>query len=231
VNITVEQTGEGTVYRAQPRHLVTEHGVTERSVTERAVPVAPARDKVRWGPILAGLIATIASMLVLTVLGLAVGLSVFDPGDGDGAGTSAVIWSALSALIAFFIGGWVTGKTAAVHGDDNAILNGLMVGATALALVLWLAGMGLGNLLGGIGSNIGDIARIGVEGTAGIDTTAAAQDARNVAVSGYDEARNSAWGTLAGMVLALAAAAVGALVGHKNRHMHDASTDDGSYQA
>jgi hypothetical protein len=41
-------------------------------------------------------------------------------------------------------------------------------------------------------------------------------------VARYDEARNGAWGTLGGLVLALAAAAVGGLAGHKSRDHDDA---------
>ena len=63
--------------------------------------VMTVKDRVRWGPILAGLLTTIASMLILTVLGLAIGLSAFEPGEGDGLGTAAGIWGAVSAVVAF----------------------------------------------------------------------------------------------------------------------------------
>ena len=222
VNVTVERTGEGTVYRAEPRHLVTDYAAIER--TAMAVP---ARDRIRWGPILAGLVTTLASMLVLTVLGLALGLSVFEPtSDGSDVGVAAAIWSALSALASFFLGGWVAGKTAAVHGDDNALLNGFMVGATALALILWLTSTGVGNLLGGLGANISDIARIGADQVSNADIGAATESAGTAAVAAYDEARNSAWGTLAGLLLSLGAATVGGMVGHKARHSHNAYERD-----
>lgn len=186
--------------------------------------VMPARNRVQWGPIMAGLLTTIATMLVLTVLGLAIGLSVFEPtSDGSNVGTAATIWSALSALVAFMLGGWVAGKTAAVWRHENAILNGLMVGAAALALILWLTSMGVGNLLGGLGSNIGDIARVGTEQVTPGEASNAAEQARQTAVNNYDDARNSAWGTLVAMVLALGAAAVGGYLGHQSRGHH---TDD-----
>lgn len=219
VNVTVENTGEGTVYRAEPRYVT--HTTADTHVVERAHHGSPRRDNIRWGPIVAGLIATIAAMLVLSVLGLALGLSIFEPtSDGSDVGTAASIWSAVSALASFLFGGWFAGRTASVHGDDNALLNGFMVGASALALVLWLASMGVGNLLGGIGSNIDEIARVGRDTAGTVNPNAAAQDARNAAINAYDEARNGAWGTLAGMLLALGASTVGALIGHKTRHDH-----------
>lgn len=222
VNVTVENTGEGTVYRAEPRYPRTTTPVMhETNVIDRHTTVSPRRDKIRWGPVLAGLVTTIASMLVLTVLGLAIGLSVFEPAsDGNDVGMAAAIWSGLSALVSFLLGGYVAGKTASVHGDDNGLLNGLMVGATGLALTLWLASMGVGNLLGGIGSNIDEIARVGRDNFANIDANATAESARQSAVNAYDDARNGAWGTLAGMLLALGASAAGGLLGHKSRHEH-----------
>ena len=220
VDVRVEDTGEGTVYRAEPRYAAAPV-VDETPVIERHGTYTGRRDKIRWGPIIAGLATAVTSMLILTVLGLAIGLSAFEPGtDGDNVGMAAAIWSALSALVSFFLGGWVAGKTASVHGDDNALLNGFMVGATALSGLLLLAGLGLGNLLGGIGSNIDEIARVGRDAANGVDAGAAAQNAQTTATSAYDEARNSAWGTLAGMLLALGAATAGGLVGHKNRHDH-----------
>ena len=225
VNVTVERNSEGTIYRAEPRQVTAAQPYLEQRTT--AVP-AP-RDRVRWGPILAGLVATIASMLVLTVLGLALGASVFEPtSDGSDVGAFAAIWSALSALVPFLIGGWVTGKTASLHGDDNALLNGALVGASALALILWLASMGAGNLLGGLGNNIDEIARVGRDTVTQQDVNSAADSARTNAVAAYDEARNSAWGTLAGIVLALGASAVGALLGHKSRDTREVIRDEGA---
>lgn len=69
-------------------------------------PAAPVRDRVQWGPILAGI--TTAIGVLLTVLGLAVGTSAFEPGSAAGDwGTSAGIWGGASVLVALFLGGWV----------------------------------------------------------------------------------------------------------------------------
>lgn len=168
------------------------------------------KDRVRWGPIMAGLLTTIATMLVLTVLGLAIGISAFEPGNTDGLGTAAGIWGAISAIIAFFVGGWVAAKTAAVGGDGSGLLNGLMVGVTALALILWLTGSGLGNLLGTVGSNLGDIANI-------VQDQGSQQDAQQALNDSYGEAERGAWGTLIGLLLALGASAFGGLLGANTR--------------
>lgn len=212
--------------------------VSGRTLTHSGTQVGENRlevkNRVQWGPIIAGLLSTIASLLVLTILGLAIGASAFEPrASGESIGTAAAIWGAASAIISFLIGGWVAAKTAAVDGPGSGMINGLMVGATALALILYLTGSGLGNLFGTIGSNIGDIANVAQDQAQAQGVTT--QDAQNqtqnaqsqiqdaqtnvqgTVRNSFDEVRNSAWGTLAGLLLALGASAIGGLLGHNKR--------------
>src|SRR6185503_7358932 len=86
-----------------------------------------AQDRVRWGAILAGLFVALTTLVVLSVLGLAIGLSSYDAGDPFGSfGMGAGIWGILSALLAFLIGGWVAASTAGARGRNNGLLNGSM---------------------------------------------------------------------------------------------------------
>jgi len=196
--------------------------------------VMTVRNRVQWGPIMAGLLTTIATMLVLTVLGLAIGTAAFEPRDsGEAIGTAAAIWGGISALIAFFLGGWVAAKTSAVAGGFSGLMQGLLVGATALALILYLTGSGLGNLFGTIGANIGEIAGVAQETAQDEGVTseevqaeaeanaaeaeAGAEEVVDDVKQGYLDAEESAWGTLGGLILALAAATVGGLVGQNKR--------------
>jgi len=172
------------------------------------------KNRVQFGPIVAGILTAIATLLILTVLGLAIGASAFEPRDvGEGVGTAAAVWGVISALIAFFLGGWVAAKTAAVAGAGSGMINGLMVGAGILALVLWLTGSGVSGILGTLGSNIGDITGL-------VQQTGAADAAQTPDVdpqAAFNTVQDAAWGTLAGLVLPLAAAAIGGLVGHNER--------------
>ena len=106
---------------------------------------ARAVDRVRWGSVLAGIFAAISTLMALTVLGLAIGLSSFDAGDTAGPfGFGAGIWGAISTLIAFFVGGLIAARTAAVGGHSNGILNGAMVWFVAIPLLLYALGSGIG---------------------------------------------------------------------------------------
>jgi heme A synthase len=195
---------------------------------ERQVLVNQSRDivevknRVQFGPILAGVLTAIATLLILTVLGLAIGSSALEPRDvGEKVGTGAAIWGIVSALIAFFIGGWVAAKTAAVAGTGSGMINGLMVGAAILAIVLWLTGSGVSGILGTIGSNIGDITSV-VEEQQTNGQQGTQQDVEEQAQSvepqqAFDTVKDGAWWTLLGVVLPLVASATGGLVGHNER--------------
>jgi len=87
-----------------------------------------------------------------------------------------------------------------------------MVGAAILVIVLWLTGSGVSNILGSIGSNIGDITN--VVQNQGVST----QDAQQVdPQQAFNTIKDSAWGTLLGLVIPLIAAAMGGWVGHNER--------------
>jgi len=184
------------------------------------------RDRVRWGPIVAGLCTALTSLLILSLLGLAFGLTVVNAGTAaaqGGApadtGRNSAIWGAVSALIAFFLGGWVAGKTAAIFGRGWGALNGALVFLVAVPVTLWLASMGLGTLLGSLGSFAGSLNAD--PGTAQQAAQGAADQARNAAQNvqpidvarAAENARNAAWGTLAGMLLGLGASTLGGMLG------------------
>ena len=177
------------------------------------------RDRVRWGPIVAGLFTTLTTLVLLTLLGVAIGLSAFEPGEvGEDVATGAAIWGGIALLLAFFVGGWVAGSTAGLLGAGNGTFNGLMVGVTAIVVTIWLVGSGLGNILGAAGANIGELSQIA--GTADVPEGEQVLDQARAA---YDDAVAGTWGTFISLALALAAAAVGGLVGSRKHVDVDAA--------
>lgn len=177
------------------------------------------RDRVRWGPIVAGVFTALTTLLVMTVLGLAIGLSAFEP-DETGSrtvGTAAAIWGIISAVLAFFLGGWVAGRNALGTPEDNGAINGFLVGAATIAVMLWMIGTGLGNLMGLAGANIDEISRVTGQPLTQTTGEGATDTVAVTAQENYDEARDTAWGTLAGLVVALSAATAGGAIGHPDR--------------
>jgi hypothetical protein len=127
------------------------------SLNVTAAAVTPT-DRVRWGPILAGLFTALSTLVVLSVLGAAVAGTAYDPADrartyGIGAG----IWGMASMLLAFLIGGMVAARTAAVRGHHNGVLNGAMVWAVAIPLVIYL----ISAAIGAAGRTAGAVAQTG----------------------------------------------------------------------
>lgn len=104
------------------------------------------RDLVRWGPVFAGTVVALSTIVLLTILGAGIGLSAGPT--GTDFGSAAGIWSAIVVLIALFVGGWVAAATSAVGGKPEGMFNGVMVWATLLVISLFLTAFGLGALLG-----------------------------------------------------------------------------------
>jgi hypothetical protein len=217
----------------------------DRNVNLTATTITPT-DRVRWGPILAGLFAALSTRAILTILGIAVAGSTYDPGDSARAfGIGAGIWSAISALIAFFIGGWVAARSAALRGHSAGLLNGTMVWAVAIPLMLYLVMGGIGSLFQTTATTISQGAsaatkndRSGEAQTASAriapnDTVKNAANSVGQTVTNPDNQRDAAhatakgaWGTLISLLLGLAAAAFGGYAGSRTStgRDHDVNT-------
>jgi hypothetical protein len=166
------------------------------------------KDRVRWGPIWAGLITAIATFLLLSTLAVAIGAQAVDSGaDAPDAGAASGIASAIIALIAFFAGGYLAARTAGVVGKNYGALNGFLVWALGVALILALAAFGLGSLFGASGDLFNQYRQMGQPAASGVDPAAAAEGVRNSSIGAF----------LAMLLPALAATAGGWLGSREDR--------------
>jgi len=180
------------------------------------------RDRVRWGPIVAGFLTALTSLLLLSLLGLAIGLTAVNAGDAAAqgaapadAGRNSAIWGAISGILSFLLGGYVAGRTAAVFDRGWRALNGALVFLLGVPFTLWLASQGLGAALGNLGSFASSLnADPGqVQNAAGQAQQAAANVQPIDVARAAERARNGAWGALAGALLGLGASALGGFLG------------------
>ena len=188
---------------------------------EPVTPVAAVdyHDRVRWGPVLAGLFTAIATQLVLSALGAAIGLtSVANSGaprsDAGGVGSAVGIWSIISLLISLFIGGWITARACGPMSKSSALLNGAILWATTLAISAWLLSSGVSGAFGIVASNAG--AAINQAQQSGARLPNPANVPNVTADQTRDIAGNAAkvgWSFAIGSLLALASALFGANVG------------------
>jgi hypothetical protein len=168
------------------------------------------------------LFATLSTLAVLGVLGLALSLSSYDAGEpARNFGIGAGVWGAISALIAFAIGGWVASSTAAVRGRGNGVLNGAMVWVVAIPLLLYLIAGGISSLLNTAttaASNVaaGAASNPSVQATVqnGVQNAPAAQP--NIPAPSAQDVQNTArqvapgaWGALISLILGFLAASFG----------------------
>lgn len=206
------------------------------------VDAAVPKDRVRWGPIVAGVVTGFVALLVLTALGLALGVSTLGGESAATWGTAAGIWGGLSLLLAFFLGGWVAGHAAVTLREGDGPLNGFLTGAATMLLLLWLATTALTGALGFFASTVTGLAgaaapaaiqavNTGVVPEQNVQEAATAvagvaenpqaavppqaeQAAREAAQTARQAAGPGAWGTLIAMLLALVAATLGGMLGH-----------------
>lgn len=191
-------------------------------------------DRIHWGPILAGLVVTISTQLLLSALGSAVGFTTIansgaPRSDAGDVATGVGIWSIISLFISLFLGGWVTSRACHYISRSTAILNGAILWATALALGAWLLASGVSGTFGVAASNAGTIASqvqqsgVPIPGTTTTPGTTAtpnvtpptAQQTREIS----DAGAKAGWGFTIGSLLGLAAATLGASTGARNpRH-------------
>lgn len=185
--------------------------VIEPSVRKTVVDY---HDRVRWGPIFAGIVVSIATQLLLSALGVAIGLT----GDIVEANANSVltgvsIWSIVSLLIALFLGSWVTASTCGPMNNKTALLHGLILWATTLAISAWLLASGVSGAFGVVVANTGEVLNP-VQQPGGVDLpqqapNVSAAEAQNIA----EYSAKAAWSFIFGSLLGLVAALIGATVG------------------
>lgn len=190
--------------------------IIEPGVTSRAVDY---HDRVRWGPIISGLVVALATQLVLTALiGAITSGFISDSGaprsNADNAAATAGISSIIALLISLFIGGWFTAQSCGPMNRKTALLNGTILWATTLALSSWLLASGVSGAFGlattAASNAAGAIADQVQPGNINVpNANVTAQEARNIA----EGATRGLWSFFFGSLLGLAAAMIGAAAG------------------
>ncbi len=177
-------------------------------------------DRVRWGPILAGLVVALSTQLVLSALGAAIGSTTIagsgaPRSDAGNVGTAVGIWSTVSLLLSLLMGGWMTARTCGPMNRTSALLNGAILWATTLIFSAWLLSSGVAGAFGIAASNAGEVLAQTQQGTPISPATppgVTAQQARDIA-GGLSKV---GWSFTIGSLLGLASSMLGASIGARN---------------
>lgn len=124
--------------------------IAQENIVRR--PLFPA---IRWGAVLAGVAVGISVQLVLTLLGIASGLSMTSVQQGEAPGTGAMVWAGISMLLAALVGAYVAGRMSGLKRKTDGILHGVVSWAVTTLLFVVLATSAGGSLLSGLFSSLG----------------------------------------------------------------------------
>ena len=209
----------------------------ERRTTERrrfAYPALLSAEgmKVSWGGVFGGVLTAVGLLMLLTALGVAVGISATQPGETEAStlGTGAGIWGAASLLISLFVGGMVSTRIGAITDSTTGFFEGALVWVVSVLLMLYLATSGVGmlasgtlNLVGGAAQAMpsqtqqqaGDIASQAKDKIGQAVESAKSGGLQQKAEEMKPAATRAAWITFGGLVLSLLAAVIGAMLGRR----------------
>jgi hypothetical protein len=110
--------------------------VAERRRIAHPAPLRADGMRVSWGGVFGGVLVALGFLLLMTALGVAVGISAAQPGQTDtGAlGPGAGIWAGVSLLVALFIGGWVSTRIGAIFDGTTGFFEGALVWVVSVML-------------------------------------------------------------------------------------------------
>lgn len=203
------------------------------STTIAAQDVMAVRSRVSWSAIFAGAVTALAVYVLLSALGVAIGISVIQQVSDRDLGIGAGIWAIATTLLALFCGGCVTTRCAVGENKGEAIIHGIVLWGVVFAMLLWLmvggvqlgfnAVMGVANspITGIVSSRISeqDLRAAGLTDTQIADwrtrIQARSQNLSNEIRSELSDSRSTsaAWWTFGGILLSMGASIGGALAG------------------
>lgn len=106
---------------------------------ETAVYFGQNTSRISWGAVLAGAVVAVATILLLSLLGAALGAGsfhAFDTASGEHAryGIGVGIWQILNVALSMALGGYVTARLSGTHSHLDGELHGLTMWGLALLL-------------------------------------------------------------------------------------------------
>jgi hypothetical protein len=122
------------------------------SATYRAGDDVPrALSTISWRAVLAGVVVALAVQILLTTLGLAIGATTLDASTSRdvlrATGIGVGVWYLVSSLISVFCGGLVAGISARELTRTMGSIEGLLVWAVSLLLMIWFVSSGVQSVI------------------------------------------------------------------------------------
>lgn len=124
------------------------------------------RRRLSWGAIFAGTVTALSVQLLLTLLGISVGLWTMPAAGSEfmqELGIGAAIWAILSFIIALYCGGWIAGRMSDLRNRLDGMLEGFMVWGVVTVITFMLLTTAIGGIIGGAAGLAGEALALGAE--------------------------------------------------------------------
>jgi hypothetical protein len=123
--------------------------------------------RISWGAVIAGVVLSLITQFLLSMLGIGIGVSTIDPAAGGSPdattfSVSAAVWWTVSGIISAFVGGWIAARLSGAFAA-SAALHGLVTWATTMLVVFYLLTTAAGALIGGAFNLLGNTLSGGAE--------------------------------------------------------------------
>lgn len=114
--------------------------------------------RVSWPAIFAGTLVMLITLMLLSLLGLGIGLGSINPMDEakplQGLGTGTLIWWVISNLAAVFTGAFVASKLTNMRYKFSGIYHGILSWSLYTLISFWLMTTAVGGIISGVGGTI-----------------------------------------------------------------------------
>ena len=127
------------------------------------------RSRISWGAVLAGAVVAVATSLLLSLLGAAIGAGSIHPlnttsTDLANYGIGAGIWQIVNLILSMALGGYVAARLSGTHSHQDGELHGLTMWAVAVLLGSVLFAQAIGGLAGIVGQGVSSVMNRAVGG-------------------------------------------------------------------
>jgi len=140
-----------------------------RATLAPALHVGQNRSRISWGAVLAGAVVAVATTVLLSLLGAAMGAGSIRPLDTTSTdlanfGIGAAIWEIINLALSMAFGGYVAARLSGTHSHLDAELHGVTVWGVAVLLGSVLLAQAVSGLIGVVGQGAGSVVSHAVAG-------------------------------------------------------------------
>jgi len=142
-------------------HTATDHHDSRHEHHDAANPVPSLLSRVSWGAIFAGATIALGIIILLGLMGTAMGFGAIEPGSGnpfDGLGIGTAIWWVITSVLALAIGGFAAGQAAGQTDRSSAMAHGAATWGLVTIVTLWMATSAIGSAVSTASSAVSTVA-------------------------------------------------------------------------